>query len=113
MSAAILRLSSELFPPPSPLPSPLATRVHAVCVCDNEDYFYQHVDEQLGTLGLTQDREGRPLRAKDLVDIIDGYKGLGYGKSTEEELGLSWAVRGKVYSDSVFLIGVCFACLFG
>ncbi len=84
----------------------LPCRIHAVCVCDTSDEFYQFVDEQLETLGLTQDREGRPLRARDLVDIIDGYKELGYGKSTEEELGSPWAVRGKVYSDSVFSL-VC------
>ncbi len=64
-----------------------------MCVCDSDHYFYQHIDEQLETLGLTQDVKGKPLRARDLVDIIDGYKGLGYGKSTEEELGWS-VVRG-------------------
>jgi len=57
---------------------PWATRVHAVCVCDNEEYFYQRIDAQLETLGLTLNAEGNALRARDLVDIIDGYKGLGW-----------------------------------
>jgi len=67
---------------------PQATRVHAVCVSDNEEYFYQRIDAQLETQGLTLNAEGNALRARDLVDIIDGYKGLGYSRSTEEELGL-------------------------
>ncbi len=63
-------------------------RVHAVCVCDVADDFYRFIDEQLETMGLAQDVEGKPLRARDLVDIIDGYQGLGYGKSMDEALGL-------------------------
>ena len=61
-------------------------RVHAVCVCDTADLFYQHIESQLEAFGLTVDTQGRPIKARDLVDIVDGYKGLGYGKSTEEEL---------------------------
>ena len=67
--------------------SVIPPRVHAVAVCDTADYFYNHVDEQLGEYGLTKDAEGKPLKARDLVDIIEGYKGLGYGRSTDEELG--------------------------
>ena len=66
---------------------PNPDRVHAVCVCDTADLFYQHIESQLEAFGLTEDTQGRPIKARDLVDIVDGYKGLGYGKSTEEELG--------------------------
>ena len=62
-------------------------RIHGVCVCDDAAYFYNHIDVQLREYGLTQDSEGKPLRAKDITDIIDGYKGRGYGISTDEELG--------------------------
>ena len=58
-----------------------------MCVCDSADLFYQHIETQLEAFGLTEDTQGRPIKARDLVDIVDGYKGLGYGKSTEEELG--------------------------
>lgn len=61
--------------------------MHAVCVCDTADYFYKHIEEQLEEYGLTRDTQGRPIRARDLVDIVEGYKGQGYGKSTDEELG--------------------------
>ena len=30
---------------------------------------------------------GLDVQAEELIDMIDGYKGQGYGKSTEEELG--------------------------
>lgn len=66
---------------------PNSDRVHAVCVCDTADLFYQHIESQLEAFGLAEDTQGRPIKARDLVDIVDGYKGLGYGKSTDEELG--------------------------
>ena len=47
-------------------------RVHAVCVCDQAEYFYGHIDEQLKQSNLL-DSEGKQLRAVDIVDIIDGY----------------------------------------
>jgi len=45
-----------------------------VCVCDTADYFYKHIEEQLEEYGLTHDTQGRPIRARDLVDIVEGYK---------------------------------------
>lgn len=68
-------------------------RIHGVCVCDSADYFYQHVDDQLKLFGLTTNREGNPLHARDIVDVIEGYKGRGYGLNTEEELGKMRLVR--------------------
>ena len=65
-------------------------RVHAVCVCDNADYFHGHIDETLKEIGLSQsqDTEGRSeVKSKDIINIIEGYKGQGYGLSTDEELG--------------------------
>ena len=47
--------------------------------------------------GLTTDDQGQPIRAQDLVDIVDGYVGLGYGKSTEKDLG-------TVYNMYIFLV---------
>lgn len=65
-------------------------RVHAVCVCDNADYFHGHIDETLDELGLSNiDSEGRSaVHSRDIIDIIEGYKGRGYGLSTDEELGM-------------------------
>jgi len=57
-------------------------KVHGVCVCDNAEYFYDHIDELIEDYGL----DG--IKASDICDIIDGYKGIGYAKSTDEELEL-------------------------
>ena len=66
------------------------TRLHAICVCDNADFFYHRIDEELQGYGLTTDKDGKPLNARDLVNIVDGYKGKGYAMNTEEELGKNW-----------------------
>ena len=49
-------------------------------VCDDAAYFTRK-DLQIG---------GLDVQAGEIIDIIDGYKGQGYGKSTEEELGWCW-----------------------
>ena len=68
-------------------------RVHAVCVCDQAKYFYDHIDDHLKMLGLSDagGTVGKTLKAADLINIIDGYKGRGYSLSTDEELGLVFA----------------------
>ena len=44
-------------------------------------YFYNHVDETLKDIAL----EG--VKSEDLFDAVDGYKGKGYGLTTQEDLG--------------------------
>nr|XP_022287846.1 putative D-cysteine desulfhydrase 1, mitochondrial isoform X1 [Crassostrea virginica] len=55
-------------------------KVHAVTICDDANYFHNHVNETLQDVGLTG------IRSEEILDIIDGYKGRGYGLSTEDEL---------------------------
>lgn len=55
-------------------------KIHGVCVCDNAEYFYQHVDELIEDYGITG------VKGSDICDIIDGYKGRGYAKTTDEEM---------------------------
>ena len=57
-------------------------RIHAVAVCDNAQYFYDHVDQTLDTLGM-----GEKVKSTDILDVVDGYKGKGYGLTTDEDLG--------------------------
>jgi D-cysteine desulfhydrase len=57
--------------------SPL--RIHAIAICDDAKYFYDHVDHTLQELGV-------PVQARDIVRIVEGYKGLGYGLSQPHEL---------------------------
>ena len=47
---------------------------------DNAAYFYNKINEDL--------RTGRiDVKADDIIDIIDGYKGRGYDVSIWHELG--------------------------
>jgi hypothetical protein len=57
-------------------------RIHAITVCDNKKYFTDHINGTLNDVGL-----GSSVSVDDIIDIVDGYKGLGYGISTPEELG--------------------------
>ncbi|KAM7432045.1 hypothetical protein ABFA07_017465 [Porites harrisoni] len=54
-------------------------KCHAVNVSDNAAYFYNKINEDLR-------RGGIDVKAEDIIDIIDGYKGGGYGVSTQHEL---------------------------
>ena len=47
---------------------------------DNAAYFYNKINEDLQAGGLD-------VQAEEIIDIIDGYKGQGYGLSTQHELG--------------------------
>ncbi|KAM7431841.1 hypothetical protein ABFA07_017653 [Porites harrisoni] len=54
-------------------------KCHAVNVSDNAAYFYNKINEDLRSGGID-------VKAEDIIDIIDGYKGGGYGVSTQHEL---------------------------
>ncbi|KAH3841240.1 hypothetical protein DPMN_114699 [Dreissena polymorpha] len=54
-------------------------RIHGVSVCDDKHYFHQHCNEMIQAVGLD-------ARSEDILDIIDGHKGQGYGLSAQEEL---------------------------
>lgn len=50
-------------------------------MCDNADYFYKFIDDHLREFGFSE-----LVKAREIVDLIDGYKGKGYALSTDEEL---------------------------
>lgn len=56
-------------------------RVHGICVSDNADYFYEHVEQALDAYRI------RSTKTRQICDIIDGYKGTGYAKITPEDQG--------------------------
>ncbi len=60
-------------------------RVHTVNVCDDAAYFHRRVNEILDEAGAT-------ARSEDALDIIDGYVGIGYARSREDELDLLAAI---------------------
>ena len=61
-------------------------------MCDDASHFHEAIDTILDKLGLSVSEgsgEDRPaVRSRDIVDIIEGHKGRGYGLSTDEELGI-------------------------
>jgi D-cysteine desulfhydrase family pyridoxal phosphate-dependent enzyme len=66
--------------------SGLGVKVHGVTVSDHEKYFHSHCNEMLCELGVSD------VRSEDILDIIVGYKGKGYGKTTDEELQMSLGI---------------------
>ena len=56
-------------------------RIHGICACETADHFYSESDRYLEQLSLSR------LCSRDLMELIDGYIGLGYSISTEAELG--------------------------
>ena len=62
--------------------SSLGSKIHAVGVCDSPDYFYNHIEEVSALLGVDFGTIGHP---RDWCTVYRG-QGLGYAKSTEEEM---------------------------
>ncbi|XP_071838355.1 uncharacterized protein [Apostichopus japonicus] len=60
-------------------------KIHAMAVCDDASYFHGEIMTLLKNVGLQKDGESG-VQSADLIDIVEGVKGLGYGLSTEEEL---------------------------
>ena len=71
-------------------------RIHAISVCDNAEYFHGHCNEMLQEVGLTG------VKSENILDVIDGYKGQGYGLSTQEEIGKTMKITtGNVNNESL------------
>lgn len=70
--------------------------VHAISVSDHKGYFHGHVNDTLEELGLLLKASDNVVgadancreewKSENILNVIDGYKGTGYGKSTREEL---------------------------
>jgi len=56
-------------------------RVHAFSVSDHKGYFHHHIDQTLEELGLLGS-----INSRGIINIVDGYKGAGYGLSQPHEL---------------------------
>ena len=58
-----------------------------MCIYEDADYYHRRIDKILhAAMGPETNSEGKALRSRNIVDIIEGYKGQGYGLSTQEEL---------------------------
>ncbi|XP_078380990.1 uncharacterized protein LOC144663796 [Oculina patagonica] len=74
-------------------------KCHAVNVYDNDAYVYNKINEDLREGGLD-------VRAEDIIDIIGGYCGPGYGISSQEDLEniLTISSTTGVFVDPVYNI---------
>lgn len=63
-------------------------KVHAICVCDSPDVFYEHIHKMAELSQVNMEYTGDPA---EWLSIYDG-QGLGYAKSTKEELDYFTAV---------------------
>lgn len=59
-------------------------------VSDDAAYFHHHCNEMMRAVGVS-------ARSQDILDIIDGHKGQGYGLSTQEELGTALSLLNFFY----------------
>lgn len=73
------------------------TKLIGYCVCDNEDYFYKHVQSDLDYFGIKE-------KASDLIEFRMA-KGLGYSLNTEEEIN----VVKDVAKSSGILLDSCYS----
>eukprot|EP01102_Stenamoeba_stenopodia_P016547 TRINITY_DN579_c0_g2_i12.p1 TRINITY_DN579_c0_g2~~TRINITY_DN579_c0_g2_i12.p1 ORF type:complete len:407 (-),score=99.50 TRINITY_DN579_c0_g2_i12:1402-2622(-) len=73
-SAAGLALGAKL--------SGLPLRVSAVSVCDDAAFFHSQINNIFKKMGS-------PLRSEQILNIIDDYRGIGYGLNTEDELAFA------------------------
>ncbi|XP_055339894.1 uncharacterized protein LOC129589265 isoform X2 [Paramacrobiotus metropolitanus] len=81
-----------------------AFRIYGVTVCDNAAYFYDHVQQMINVL-----MQSSKIKAEDICNIIDGYKGLGYGLSTQEERDFIKEIASKtgIFLDPVYTGKAC------
>lgn len=61
-------------------------RVHTVAVLSQE-LIVEVTERLLQENGLTEHADGQPMKPGDILDIMAGHEGIGYPKSTPQELG--------------------------
>ncbi|XP_022093834.1 bifunctional D-cysteine desulfhydrase/1-aminocyclopropane-1-carboxylate deaminase, mitochondrial-like isoform X2 [Acanthaster planci] len=60
-------------------------KVHGMIVSDDSQYHYKEMNKVLREVDAKHSN-GKALQAEDIVNLVDGVKGRGYGLSTPEEL---------------------------
>ncbi|XP_071798294.1 uncharacterized protein [Asterias amurensis] len=62
-------------------------KVHGFIVSDDSEFHSKQINDVLREMDV-KDSNGKVLQSEDIVHLIDGVKGRGYGLSTQEELDL-------------------------
>jgi len=73
-------------------------KIHGVRAWGDSDYFYPHADHSLAEAGITG------INPRDIIDIIDGHVGEGYGKSSVDlrEFCISVLANTGIVLDRVY-----------
>jgi len=84
-----------------------APKIHAVGVCDNPDYFYNEVSKIANEMGFTLPTSSSCTTLEELIHnhlIVHQGKGLGYARSTAEELNFctQFAIETGIVLDPVY-----------
>ena len=58
-------------------------RIHAFAIANSADYYHDHVDAELKTLGLD-------IRSRDVLRMVDDYVGRGYRIANDGDVGEFW-----------------------
>nr|NP_001229618.2 uncharacterized protein LOC578025 [Strongylocentrotus purpuratus] len=61
-------------------------RIHGMAICDDAKYFHGEINKVLRELGMQEGQGSSGVRSEDIVDVVEGVRGLGYGLSQPEEL---------------------------
>lgn len=74
-------------------------KIHGITIGLKADFVHNHVNEMIRAMGLVD------VKSKDIVDIIDGYIGDGYAKSTDEDHNLYKTIATKtgILCDPVYV----------
>lgn len=86
--------------------SGMKAKLHGIGVCDDEDYFYHHVEDVVRELGISLETFGSP---REWLSLYNG-QGLGYAKNTDHEIESiasisreSGVIFDPVYSGKAFV----------
>lgn len=73
-------------------------KIHGVRAWGDSDYFYPHAEHSLAEAGITG------INPRDIIDIIDGHVGEGYGKSSTDlrEFCISTLANTGIVLDRVY-----------
>ncbi|KAJ8030779.1 Bifunctional D-cysteine desulfhydrase/1-aminocyclopropane-1-carboxylate deaminase, mitochondrial [Holothuria leucospilota] len=85
------------------IPFTLFNRIHAMAVCDDAAFFHNEINTLLKQIGLQEDSQFA-LYSEELINIVEGVKGRGYGSATHEELEfiLETAATTGIFLDPVY-----------
>ena len=66
-------------------------RIHGVTISFSAEKAFEMIDEDVAAIGLVG-KDGEPVKATQLLEVVEGYVGEGYSLSNEQELS-NWLLK--------------------